>query len=98
MTTNKELTVSREELRRDLACKTLSVTFIKKDGSERVMKCTLSPSLLPEIIRVEKTDESGAVIVKTRKINEDIQNVYDLENSAWKSFRFDSITNVETVI
>lgn len=98
MTISKELLVSKEELRRDLACKTLSITFIKKDGTERVMKCTLSPSLLPEIVRVEKIDESGKVIVKARKINEDIQNVYDLDNNAWKSFRLDSITNVETVI
>ena len=74
------------------------VTFTKKDGSERVMKCTLDPSLLPEVIRVEKLDEAGVVIEKTRKINDDVQNVYDLEHAAWKSFRWDSITNVDSVI
>jgi hypothetical protein len=30
----------------------------------------------------------------TRKVNEDIMPVYDLESSAWKSFRWDSIKQV----
>jgi hypothetical protein len=33
-------------------------------------------------------------VKKARKVNPDIMNVYDLENQAWKSFRWDSIKSV----
>jgi len=67
----------------------VTVTFTKKDGTERVMKCTTDATLImfkdPTIL-----ESKGS----TRKVNEDIIPVYDLESSAWKSFRWDSIKQV----
>ena len=67
----------------------VTVTFTKKDGTERVMKCTTDTTLImfkdPTILESKES---------TRKVNEDIMPVYDLENSAWKSFRWDSIKQV----
>ena len=62
------------------------VTFVKKDGEKRVMRCTLQPSVVPVV-------ESTA----TRKTNDDVLAVWDLEKNAWRSFRIDSIENVEYV-
>jgi hypothetical protein len=70
------------------------VTFTKKDGSERVMKCTLEPSL---VIHESKPIVEG-VEKKERKQSDDAMAVYDLENNAWKSFRWVSVINVESVI
>jgi hypothetical protein len=70
------------------------VTFTKKDGTERVMKCTLEPSL---VIHESKSIVEG-VEKKERKQSDDAMAVYDLENNAWKSFRWASVINVESVI
>jgi hypothetical protein len=66
----------------------VTVTFTKKDGTERVMECTTNPDLVPPVVVKETTEK------KERKINEDTMPVYDLESSAWKSFRWDSIKQV----
>ena len=61
------------------------VTFIKSDGSERVMHCTLNEDqvIYPE----KKTDRSKAS-------NPDVCPVYDLDKKEWRSFRYDSIIEV----
>jgi len=63
----------------------LSVVFLKKDGSERVMECTLKADLLP--VHETNTD----LPTQTRAENPDVIRVYDLENSGWRSFRTDSV-------
>ena len=67
----------------------VTVTFTKKDGTERVMKCTTDTTLI--MFKDPTVLESKG---PTRKVNEDIMPVYDLESSAWKSFRWDSIKQV----
>ena len=59
------------------------VTFTKKDGEEREMRCTLNEELAPHY---EKKTE--------RKVNDEVCFVYDLDKDAWRSFRFDSVTQV----
>jgi len=59
------------------------VTFIKKDGTERVMKCTLKEDVVP--VYEKKTE---------RQVNEDVCFVWDLDKKEWRSFRFDSIKEV----
>ncbi len=61
----------------------VEVTFIKKDGTERVMNCTLQAEYLPETVGSE------------RKKNNDSLAVYDLEAEGWRSFRWDSIKEVK---
>ena len=76
-----------------------TITFTKKDGTERVMKCTTSPALVPlveEKVHMTNTDNpiDFPVPKKEKKINEDVMPVYDLEAKGWRSFRWDSITQV----
>ena len=61
------------------------VTFQKKDGTERKMKCTLSESEIPN----EKTPKGTG-----KAKNSDALAVFDIENQEWRSFRFDSIKEI----
>jgi hypothetical protein len=59
------------------------VTFTKGDGTERVLKCTLVESRIPENKRPkEKKDTTSS----TEAIR-----VFDLEKQDWRSFRWDSV-------
>ncbi len=62
----------------------VTVTFEKKDGTERVMNCTLQVSIVPQV------DAES-----TRKGNDNVVAVWDLDKDAWRSFRVDSIKSVE---
>lgn len=83
-----------------LAVGEVTVTFTKRDGTERVMECTTSPSLVPVDLTEEKhyTNTNDPInfpkLKKEKKVNEDVQSVYDLQSKAWKSFRWDSIKEV----
>lgn len=68
-----------------------SVTFTKKDGTNRVMRCTLKEDLLPpEFLNGDEQMEK-----KTRKQSDDSLPVWDLDKKAWRSFRADSVTKFE---
>lgn len=61
------------------------VTFTTKVGTQRVMGCTRKMSAIPEENR-ECVDDG--------KLNY-VLYVYDFQNSAWRSFRKDSVTSFE---
>jgi hypothetical protein len=67
-----------------------TVTFTKKDGTERIMKCTLNPDKLPSSTVTESKKE--------RKVNNDVLAVYDVEAQGWRSFTIKSITKVNFTI
>lgn len=71
----------------------VTVIFLKKDGSERTMKCTTSDSLVPQEPIVE-----NAVPKKEKKQNDDVCPVYDIEAQGWRSFRWDSVKEVKLSI
>lgn len=64
----------------------VSVTFTKKDGTERVMSCTLQPELLPK----QEVKESRA-----KKENTDTVRVFDLEKQEWRSFTVKSVKRIQ---
>lgn len=66
-----------------LSLGTLQVTFTKKDGTERVMKCTTKPSCIPEDMQ-----PIGESIIKE---NKEVLRAFDIENNGWRAFRIDSI-------
>lgn len=66
------------------------VTFTKKDGEKREMRCTLNEELMKKNATPDLYEVKGA----GRKSSEDAQAVFDLDKLAWRSFRFDSITSV----
>ena len=89
MTLNEaDLKLIKKWLRSHLKYGPVTVAFTKKDGTERVMKCTTNPTyiLFKEPALVESKRE--------KKINDDVMPVYDMEAGHWKSFRWDSIKSV----
>lgn len=67
----------------------LTVTFKKKDGTERKMNCTLNESSL--VAYEKKTD-------RVKEQNVEVCPVFDLDKKEWRSFRYDSITQIEFTI
>jgi hypothetical protein len=87
-----ELKLFKKWLRGVLHTREVTVTFTKKDGTERVMKCTTNPTY------VMFKDPAILESKKDRKVNEDVMPVYDLESQHWKSFRWDSIKQVQITL
>ncbi len=85
----KEIKLFKKWLKGHLAFGPVTVTFIKKDGSERVMNCTTNSKLVPPT-PVNETVEPK----KEKKTNDEVMSVYDLDASGWRSFRWDSIKQV----
>lgn len=79
----------RASLLADLHTDVVTVTFTKKDGSERVMRCTLQEEFLPA--QDVKDIKEG----KVRNKSEEVVAVWDLEKESWRSFRLDSIKAVK---
>lgn len=82
--TQAEISWKNDYLKEILHLGQVNVTFIKKDGTERKMQCTLRSDLLPT-----QTDLEEAVQKKTP--NPDVLAVWDLEAEGWRSFRYDSV-------
>ena len=62
--------------------KIVNVTFTKKDGTDRTMRCTRNPDLMP----------AGAVRgTDTRKDQGNLIAVWDLDAGAWKGFFYDKM-------
>jgi len=79
---------ARNWLKGLLKSEVVTLTFTKKDGTERKMVSTLSESRIP---KSEKSSESAG----TRKYSDEAQPVYDVEAKGWRSFRWDSLSKLE---
>jgi hypothetical protein len=62
----------------------MNICFIKADGTERWLHCSLHPDLIP----AEKLQKEEA---STRKRSEEALAVWDIEKQDWRSFRYDSV-------
>jgi len=79
---------TRNWLKGLLKSEVVTLTFTKKDGSQREMVATLSEEHIP---KTEKSAES----VGTRKYSDEAQPVYDIEAKGWRSFRWNSLSKLE---
>ena len=76
------------------------VKFTKRDGTDRVMLCTLNSNLIPEKAFGNPKDwnypdyPSESARVKSP----DIAVVWDLQKEAWRSFRYDSVQTASSKI
>lgn len=66
-----------------------TIVFTKKDGSERVMKCTLQEGI---VVPHEKTTD------RVKEPKDDILPVWDLEANAWRSITIPNIKTVEFIV
>lgn len=62
------------------------VVFTKKDGTEREMRCTLNPSLIPQEKqpKLSESEEGSSTVGSAVR-------VFDLDKQEWRSFRWDSV-------
>lgn len=63
-----------------------TVTFTKKDGTTRIMRCTLEPAVLPK--RPLTEDKITTNITPDGNLA-----VWDLDVKAWRSFVVDSVVS-----
>lgn len=75
----------RAWLKNILQTEAVSLKFKKKDGTLRVMSCTLNPK---DVVEYERKTE------RTRSVNEEVLSVFDLEKQEWRSVRLDSIQEI----
>ena len=81
--------MNKLEIEETLVKNVCDVKFTKVDGTERVMRCTLKPDFVPS---PEHKPESN------RTVNESVLPVWDLEKKGWRSFRIDSVLELQTVL
>ena len=89
------------------------VQFVKSDGTTRDMRCTLDSSRIPPkppvpytVIMTKEIQDSSTVNIdglaesrKPRKEPDPVtQRVYDLDQGAWRSFRYDRLKKITTEI
>jgi hypothetical protein len=88
---NQDRALFREWLKGHLAMGKVVVTFNKVNGDRRDMTCTLDPSIVP----FEQSKDSPIKdLTESRDYEPTNQAVWDVEASAWRSFRWDKITQI----
>ena len=94
-----------------LANSEVTVQFVKSDGTTRDMRCTLDSSRippapakpLPTVIEASSAvNIDGLTVTESRKPRKEpdpvTQRVYDLDQGAWRSFRYDRLKKITTEI
>jgi len=79
-----------EDLKDFLSDEIIEVAFTKKNGEDRVMKCTLMPKEIP----AEMTPKN--IGNPPDEENRDYLNVFDVEAQGWRSFILSSVKYVKT--
>ena len=88
-TSDTEREIFRDWVRSVLRKQEVTISFLKKDGELREMRCTLQEEVVP--VFVQATD-------RTRTPNPEVCPVYDLDKEEWRSFRFDAVTIISFTI
>jgi hypothetical protein len=69
----------------------VSVTFIKVDGTERTMPCTLDGALIPPPVVVEGHE------ARAKKANPAVVSVWCTDAAGWRSFRWDNFVSASVI-
>ena len=93
--------IFRDWVRSLLEVAEITVTFVKADGTERDMRCTLDRDRIPpQPPRAEKPakDTVDGIVRESREVTKSeeshTQKVFDLDAGAWRSFRYDRLKKV----
>jgi len=76
--------MTKEQLIEQLKTSVVKISFLKKDGTVREMNATLDQQITPVV------ESKG-----TKKKNDSVLSVWDVDVSGWRSFRWDSLQKVE---
>jgi hypothetical protein len=80
--------MTREQMMKELQQRECRVVFKKTNGEERDMACTLQESVVPAATKDDPITQK-----KVRAVNEEVIPVWDVNKSAWRSFRVDSVVS-----
>ena len=90
--------MDRLSLHRLLLDHAVTVTFKKKNGVIRMMRCTQNGSAIPEASKPQTKsvvlDESTGLPVPPKDKDPNLFTVWDLDLQAWRTFRFDTLLSV----
>lgn len=71
---------------------TLTVTFTKANGDERVMTCTVDLDLIPE----DKHPKPLATGQEPKPLSDTTHTVWEI-GTGWRSFKYENIISVEAL-
>jgi|TARA_B110000263_G_scaffold90594_1_gene79191 hypothetical protein len=83
---------TRGELMEMLRKEVVEITFLKLDGDERKMPCTLITSFLPPAKKDDPLSQK-----KVREVSDKVCAVWAIEAKGFRSFRYDRVTNVRVM-
>ena len=90
--TEADKTSFREWIQDALHSGVTLVEFLKADGTNRVMKCTLSDL---HGAKYTSTPMVETAANKPKKVNTDTCPVWDVDVGAWRSFRWDRLKRID---
>ena len=70
----------------------MEVTFLKLNGDERTMPCTLITSFLPPAKKDDPMTQK-----KVREVSDKVCAVWAVEAKGFRSFRYDRVTKTEVI-
>lgn len=91
-----EKTLIRDWVRSLLQQQSITVSFVKADGTVRNMLCTLNWDEIPRDKHPGQPSVDGLVRESRQRkdSNEHSLRVFDLEKQEWRSFRFDRLQKI----
>lgn len=98
---DNERVIMRDWVRGLLQQQPITVTFVKADGTDREMRCTLNHALIPTTSAPIITGRVDGIVIESTKPRHApkepdpaVVKVYDLEAKAWRSFRMDRLKKI----
>ena len=89
--------IIREWIKSLLQKSTIKVTFVKADGTDREMLCTLNWDFIPSAAITPSSPVDG-IVKESKKPRKEPDphslRVFDVEKQEWRSFRFDRLKKV----
>ena len=88
--------IIRDWVRSLLQKQAITITFVKADGTDRAMLCTLNWDQIPSNKHPGQSSIDGLVRESRERKQSDEHSlrVFDLEKGEWRSFRFDRLKKI----
>ena len=85
----------RDTLLKDLRENVIEVHFVKVNGENRVMRCTLQSHMLPEMYQQNPSERQEEQDFHVK--NPDVISAWDVSAAGWRSFRIDSVIYAQVI-
>ena len=90
--------IIREWIKSLLQKSSITVTFVKADGTDREMLCTLNWDNIPSTAITSSSSPVDGIVKESKKPRKEPDphslRVFDVEKQEWRSFRFDRLKKI----